>query len=79
MLYLSKHPIATNLFVYHHFNDQLDFHYVQVGSLNFDSNYQNEDVPVTPVGDGDNDGVLHFHVIDDIFTKPGDIYDKVAG
>ncbi len=50
---------------------------VQVGSLNFDSNYQNNDEPVTLVGAGDSDGVLRYHVIDDIFTKPNEFYYKV--
>ncbi len=31
-----------------------------------------------PVGKGDGDGVLRYHVISDIFTKPNEIYDKVT-
>ncbi len=50
---------------------------VQVGSLNFDSNYQNKEEPVTPAGKGYCDNMLCYHVIDDIFTKPYEVYEKV--
>ena len=46
--------------------------------MNFDSDYRNKDQPVAPVGLGDGDGVFRYHVIDDIFTKPNEIYDKVG-
>ena len=48
---------------------------MQVGSLNFDPAYRNEEKPV--VLNKDSHGVYHYQIIDDIFTKPTNIYEKV--
>ena len=49
---------------------------LQVGSLNFDPAYQNEERPVT--FHEDTAGIFRYHTYDDIFTRPTNVYSSVS-